>query len=609
MSQPHTPRPRGNPSEIWAWCFYDWAQSAYSTLQITVVVLYLTKVVWPGNGGAYLYSYGISATMLCTALLSPVLGALADAHASKRRWLWITTVPSVAAAMAMAFAPEDQTLLIAALFLVMNLGYELSQGFYNAFLTEIVPEEEVDRISARGYAVGYVGGGLALLVALVVLMKGQWFGLPADTRYDLHATRAGTFRVDVPPGEYRVTITAGDPHAERHGMRYAVNGASLPPIDAKAGEFVERTKQVQADGQIRVSVAEDDPQGLAVINHLSLARADGAPWLAFDFGGASSPNDPGAIWVAPDDTFQERPLFDGAKRYKPVAGAAPDATIPPRLAFGWESGQIVGVDRIAGPRMRVGLAILGVWWGLFSLPALLILQDRSAPRAASEGLLGAAREAFGQVASTLGRVRRYRTLFLFLAAFLIYNDGIQTIINQASLFADRALHVKEDQLIAVILMIQFLALPGALFVGWLSGRWGQKPTLVACLVIYMLWLCAAYFITTFTHLLGMGAVLALIMGGSQSVSRAMMARLTPQQHAGEFFGFFSFAAKATSLVGPALFVTVLNQAGNPYWAILSLLVFFVVGLLLLLPVDVERGRREAAGVEAEPASPSSVATG
>lgn len=433
---------RGSAAEVWAWCFYDWAQSAYSTLQITIVVFYLTKVVWPGNGGAYLYSYGISATMLCTALLSPVVGALADAHASKRRWLWITTAPSVAAALGMALVPDNQTLLIAALFIVMNLGYELSQGIYNAFLTEIVDDDQVDRISARGFAVGYVGGGVALMIALAAMFD----------------------------------------------------------------------------------------------------------WSGFEW---SSPSLPPAV----------------------SAEAAPG-------------------------RMRFGLGLLGVWWGLFSLPALLMLKDRSPPRAVGQGVLDAAGSAFRQVASTLGKVRRYRTLFLFLAAFLIYNDGIQTIINQASLFADRALHVQEDQLISVILMIQFLALPGALFVGWLSGWWGQKPTLLACLVIYMLWLCAAYFITTFAHLLAMGAVLALVMGGSQSVSRAMMARLTPPQHAGEFFGFFSFAAKATSMLGPALFVTVLNQAGNPYWAILSLLVFFIVGAALLAPVNVERGRREAAAAEA-----------
>ncbi len=199
----------------------------------------------------------------------------------------------------------------------------------------------------------------------------------------------------------------------------------------------------------------------------------------------------------------------------------------------------------------------------------------------------------GEVAGTLKGVRHYRVLFLFLIAYLIYNDGVATIITQATVFAKEVLHIGAGELVFVVLMIQFVSMPGALFVGWLSGKLGEKQTLMGCVVVYIGWLIAAFFITTRLHFWIMGAVLALVMGGIQSVSRAIMGLMTPASRSGEFFGFFNLSSKATSFAGPILFGSILAWTGRPHLAILSLLVFFFVGGGLASRVNVAEGRRRA----------------
>jgi MFS transporter, UMF1 family len=126
--------------EVFAWTMYDWANSAYSTYQITILQVYLLRVVLPGAPGQIAYAYGIGISTLCAAILSPLLGAIADAHASKRFWLAITALTGAGAGMALYFVPVENAWLIVGLFFVTSLGFELAWGFYNAFLPEIADE-------------------------------------------------------------------------------------------------------------------------------------------------------------------------------------------------------------------------------------------------------------------------------------------------------------------------------------------------------------------------------------------------------------------------------------------------------------------------------------
>lgn len=257
-----------------------------------------------------------------------------------------------------------------------------------------------------------------------------------------------------------------------------------------------------------------------------------------------------------------------------------------------------GLGFSSGDCLRFGLGLMGVWWAVFTIPAALWLYDRRAPKAARESLLGTARTAIGEVFATLTHIRMFSVLALFLLGFLLYNEGIQTVMSQASVFAEKVLKMEPAELGGVVLMIQFVATPAALGVSWLAGRIGGKVTLTLCLVIWCALLGCAYFVTTTGQFWMLGVVLALVMGGTQSVSRYLMGQMTPVSKSGEFFGFFNLSCRATSMVGPILFSEILVATGSANLAILSLMVFIIAGLLVVLRVNVRQGVEQAAKADA-----------
>jgi UMF1 family MFS transporter len=258
----------------------------------------------------------------------------------------------------------------------------------------------------------------------------------------------------------------------------------------------------------------------------------------------------------------------------------------------FQFGAAVGITSGAD-QLRAGLWIMGLWWGLFSLPALIILRDQSPPRAPDRPLWQTARFAAREVRATLGNIRSFSTLATFLLGYLFFNDGIQTVISQASVFAEREIKFEPQELLVMILAFQFICLPGALLVGFVTDKLGQKRTLMICLAIWVLLLTAAYFIQTKAQFWGLSLLLGLVLGGSQSVSRAMMAVMTPPRRTAEFFGFFNFSGRATSWIGTFLFGLVMAQTGSARLAILSLLALFIIGWAITAQVDVARGQREA----------------
>jgi UMF1 family MFS transporter len=176
---------------------------------------------------------------------------------------------------------------------------------------------------------------------------------------------------------------------------------------------------------------------------------------------------------------------------------------------------------------------------------------------------------------------------------LLYNEGIQTVMSQSPVFASKTLGMSAKDLAMVVLMIQFLATPAAIAVGWISDRVGPKRTLLACLVVWCGLLTAAYFVRAPWQFWCMGAVLSLVMGGTQSVSRGIMGLMTPPSKSAEFFGFFNLSARATSMVGPILFSQVLVLTTSANLAIVSLLVFIVAGAAVVCAVNLPRGIEQA----------------
>jgi len=255
-------------------------------------------------------------------------------------------------------------------------------------------------------------------------------------------------------------------------------------------------------------------------------------------------------------------------------------------------GETLGLPT-ASAQLRVGILIMGLWWGGFTLPTLWILRDRGQPPETPEPLHRAAAAAVREVGRTLSRVRAYRILALFLLAFLLYNDAVQSVINLAGIFALDELKFDVDKLALVILMIQFMAIPGAMLVGRFSDRFGPKPTLMGCLAIWVVIVLSAWFVTDELPFWILGAAVALVMGGTQSVSRAIMGYMTPPQRTAEFFGFFNLSGKAASCLGLGLCAAIIAVTDSARGAILSLVILFLAGGALVVRLNVERGRRQA----------------
>ncbi len=526
MDEPRKPRLLTRP-DVFAWAMYDWANSAYSTLSITIVVVFFSNTLFPesapvldaaghavldaagrpvikemwGNWSGSAFAFALAAATLIAGLLSPVVGALADARANKHLWLRFTALAGAGCCLGMAVVPVETPWLATALFMGALFFFELSYGFANAFLPDLATEEQMNRVSAFGFALGYLGGALALIVALVL-------------------------------------IGYGDSH-------------------------------------------------------------------------------------------------------------------------GWSGEQ----------QLRCGLAVMGAWWGIFSIPAILFLRDRRKPQATVKietasgenpanpyvsqhtervqtSFWTAFRVAIRDVRRTLVEMRNYRMLALFLIGFLLYNDCVQTVISQASNFAEKDLRFEPKQLILVVLMIQFVALPGSLLIGWLSDKIGQRRVLFICLASWAAILLSSWLIpdkadlghdelakkldvagvklneitsenlseqklspeqrTEVEQYLNnlassqksfwiMGACVALVMGGIQSVSRAIMGTMTPPEKSAEFFGFFNMSSKATCFIGPLIFGGVYALTGKYKLAILSLLIQLVIGAIVVARVSIEQGRRDARG--------------
>jgi UMF1 family MFS transporter len=420
---------------------YDWANSAYSTLSITILVVYLQRVVFPpdswGQMGPVVWAWGIALSMLCGAVLSPLLGALADAQANKRKWLAVTALSGAVAAVLLSLMPPSFYVPVVLLFFWMSLMLELSLTVYNGFLPEIAAEDEMNRVSAWGYGFGYVGGGIALALAMLLMKYGVFLGL-----------------------------------------------ASL------------------------------------------------------------------------------------------------------------ES------------QLRCGLLIMGLWWGLFTVPTILVLRDAGHPSQREQSVVSAAKSAVADITTTLRNLGSYRTLAWFLVGFLFYNDGVQTVISQASTFAlSPDLNFSESELAGLILLIQFLALPGAIAIGRLADYLGQKKTLLICLAVWMGTLVAALRINQKFEFWILGGVIAIVMGGTQSVSRSLMGVMTPKDQSAKFFGFFNLSGKATGFFGTFSFGMIVAVSGSPRLAIFGLIPFFMIGAAIISRVNVSRGVEEKAAASAKGIAP------
>jgi UMF1 family MFS transporter len=435
--------------EIFGWAMYDWANSAFSTTIGTVflapfvaslardaadaagtsTISFLGIPVAPDSFMPYCISFSVGMQVL----FLPILGAIADYSHLRKQMMQIFATIGAVATILMFLITGGLWWLGGVLFIVANLAFGAAMVFYNSYLPDIASEEERDRVSSYGWAMGYMGGGILLALNLAFFTFSEDLGVPGD---------------------------------------------------------------------------------LAI---------------------------------------------------------------------------------------RINLASAGVWWLGFSMLTWNRLRPRHAARQlpAGENYVSI---GFKQLAKTFREVKHFPETLKFLLAYFLYNDGIQTVIAVASTFAaapliQGGLELEQQTLIAVILMIQFMAFFGALFWGKLAGWVGAKQSVVISLVIW-----AGVVIYAYGGLKGesataqffvLGAFIALVMGGSQAISRSLFAQMVPNGKEAEFFSFYEVSERGTSWIGPLVFGLANQMFGNLRVAILSLIFFFIMGLILLPFVNVTKAIEDA----------------
>jgi UMF1 family MFS transporter len=419
----------GNRSKRWAWALYDVGNSAFwLTIVAAVFPIYFTDLYLQARPGADAtqavgaLAYAATAAMVVVAVLGPVLGAMADRVACKKKLLAGFAGLGIVATGLMVFIGPGDVLLAAVLYAVGTIGVAGSIVFYDALLPSVAAPEELDRVSSMGFAAGYLGSVLLFGVQVAMIMKPELFGLPS-----------------------------------------------------------------------------------------------------------------------------------------------------------------------ASAAMRVSFGLTALWWAAFTIPLLLKVPEPPPAGGNPGGLL----DGFRQLASTFREAKRYKQLFLFLAAFWIYSDGIGTIMKLGSGFG-KSLGVGHVHLLLALILTQLVGVPCALAFGRLALRFGAKRMIAAGLLVYAGLCVFALVMDRPFHFYVLAATVGLVQGGTQALSRSLFASLVPKGRSGEFFGFFSTMEKFAGILGPLLLGVVWSGGGDPRHGILFLSVFFVVGGALLLRVDEKAGREAAA---------------
>ncbi|NES13661.1 MULTISPECIES: MFS transporter [Micromonospora] len=436
--------PGSTRRERTGWYFYDWANSAFQTTVITVFLgPFLTTVTELAAGcelgadsctgsvhplgirvaaGSY-YPYLISLSVFLTVFVLPVIGAVADRSVHKKRLLAAAAFTGAGATIAFAFVTGERYLLGGALFLIANISFGAAVVVYNSFLPQLGGPDDRDAISSRGWAIGYLGGGLLLALNLVAVTMLSEEGNPQRT--------------------------------------------------------------------------------------LDLAR--------------------------------------------------------------WS------------------IVSAGVWWAAFTLLPLRWLREHPTAEALHGGG-NVLTDGFRQLGRTLREVKTYPLTLFFLLAFLVFNDGIQTVITLASQYGTEELRLEQSTLIVTILLVQFLAFGGALALGALARRIGAWKTVLLSLVLWTGVIIAAFRLPAEAPLpfMILGGCIGLVLGGSQALSRSLFSQLIPTGKEGEYYGFYEISDKGTSWLGPLAFGLVFQLTSSYRVGLVSLLIFFVVGFALLAAVPIRR---------------------
>jgi UMF1 family MFS transporter len=417
-----------------AWCMYDWGSSAFSTtIEAAVLPVFFENVIGAnlaGNLPTVYWGYTNSIALLVSALLAPILGGIADYLGNKKKLLAMFASVGILATALLVFMNTGLVLPTLILFFLGTIGLSASYIFYDSLLPHIAGEDNIDFVSSKGYALGYLGGGILLAVNIVMIM---------------------------------------------------------------------------------------------------------------------------VIW--------------------------PDNSLGPRLSF----------------------LTVAIWWAVFMLPLLRRVPE---PHANTEGIGAGAnpvRASFQRVGQTMGEIRKYGELFKFLVAFWIYNDGIGTVIKMATIYGAE-IGIGMIDLIGALLLTQFVGIPFSLLFGKFSHKLGTKRSIMVGLAWYALLMVGGFFMSQPWHFWALAFGVGMVQGGTQALSRSLFGVMAPKARSAEFFGFYDVSSKFAGIAGPLLFSIVGQFMGSSRLSIVSLIVFFIGGIILLNRVNEAEGIRVAAEENARAAA-------
>ena len=420
-----------------AWCMYDWANSAFAT---TVMAAFLppyfsnvAAVHLPKYQASSIWGYAVALAMLFTALLGPILGAIADHTGTKKRFILAFLSVAVVFTAMLFFIREGDWLAAVIFYVLASIGNAGANIFYDSLLPHVARPQEIDQVSVKGFALGYLGGGLLLIVNLLWYMKPAWFGFPN-----------------------------------------------------------------------------------------------------------------------------------------------------------------------ANVAVRVSFLSVAVWWVVFSVP--LFRRVPEPPPSLDKDSIHPVRAGFKRLRRTFRGIRHYKELFKFLIAFWLYADGIGTIIKMATVYGAE-IGIGTSEMVTALVLTQSIGIPMTLFFGKLAKRIGTKHAIYLTLGVYTFISIGGYFMSAPWHFWILATLVGTVQGGSQALSRSLFGAMAPKTRSAEFFSFYDISSKFAGIAGPLLFGLVATFAGSSRLAIVSLTVFFVVGILLLTQVDEEEGKA-LARVENEKASPA-----
>ncbi|NDL66577.1 MFS transporter [Anaerotalea alkaliphila] len=258
------------------------------------------------------------------------------------------------------------------------------------------------------------------------------------------------------------------------------------------------------------------------------------------------------------------------------------------VPFGISLGVIflLGMDRALG--YQLGFLITALWWGLLTIPLLRNVRQKYFIEPEPHPVAN----SFRRLGATFGNIRRHRVAFVFLVAYFLYIDGVDTIIKMVVPYATSVLGrdaLGTFTLLGILLVIQIIAFPFAILYGNLAKRYSAGRMIAVGILTYIVSCVSAFFISSVWHIFVLGAMIGSAQGGIQALSRSYYAKLIPKQNSNEFFGFYNVFGKFAAIIGPGVMALTTTLTGNPRYSILAIIPLFVAGLLVFLTLPADTG--------------------